>query len=465
VANEKLLPGFAYRCGVSNDAPLFVNPLAEQYSKAVDTKKLSVTAVLTYPVPDRAGDEVRPNGGDWTFHKATPWIGIEHFRWHRDGKNIGHIGQPGITSEPVVVAWARESLEEDGAPYAMQLKSVKIDGHICTLPVGTSYFDPNDKRSMQTFSLIKQDALPGVSVEFTPVEKSVRLAQSPLENRPAYNFDKWNGLGWVHCAIPVNPGALVCKSIAARDQLTKILRDKKIGNEQLDPVIYKSLSRYLPPTNKRTTVTVERKAMFEDDAPETDYDENNPMNLQDGDGDEPPPLNGVQAFYNKAQRIIDSCEQLKNDLQNSDSPELRKKAMKVIDKLTSVAEEVKSIADAHDAKLSSSITTDMGDDDGDEMEMDEEAVETDGDGAEVEEEEVDDVDMTKDEDGVLKAVRPCYYKALKVHRFKLAEINKAKTVDQQLPFQDFDTPAPSQADVEELKKAIKKLKRAKALYG
>lgn len=473
MSSDKRIPGFAYRAGRTDAAPLRLTPLPEVYVKSFDTKKLSVTSVLTYPVEDRAGDVVNPDGGDWREHKARPWVGLEHLRWHATEPNTaGLMGQRGITTRPVVVAWARESLSQPGAPHAVALKAIELDGRTHHLPVGTSYFDPSDELSAQTFRLIEEDALPGVSLEFRPdpVHKSVRHARSPLERRPSYDFDKWGALAWVHCAVPVNPGATVCKSVlAATDKLAGVLGAGRIGSEPLHPVLFKALSRYLPePT--RTTVRIEAKAMNPDEqTPETAYDAadtdgDGTVDSQDAPADGGKPLNGVEAFYSKVQRLMDSNAELLSDMEASDSPELRAAAKKVCDKVCKIAEWAKGVADKHDAKLSGKAPeADAGEeeDDADETEPEE------GD---------DDADMETDDDKTLKAVRPCYRpKLLAVHKAMLAarvvrvtkaQVAAAPTVETApAPVEPNAEPSDSPEDIAALERAIKLHQRALKRYG
>lgn len=453
-------PGTAYRAGFSPDAPLFVAPLAATYTKAVDPRRLAVTSILTYPVPDLAGDEVRSDGGDWRVHKARPWVGIEHLRYHGDSRDrAGLIGQPGVGTEPVVVAWARESLSNEGAPHAVELKSFRLDdGNSYVLPVGTSYFDPHDRLSAQTFALIERDALPGVSLEFVPVQKSRRLERSPLESRPAYHFDRWQALAWAHCRTPVNPGALVCKSL---DVLMKAVSDRRVGAEAMHPVLFKALSRHLPePT--RTTVRVETKAMPDPNAaPETAYDD---PNAAPG-ADAAPPLNGVQALLNHAQAMVDLAGQLEADIQSSDSPELRRAAAMLTRWTHKIAGKAGEIANKHDAKLSGKEATEV---EGEELEEDE-----DEDDSELEEDEDAEAPETDDE-GVLKSVRACYrpqllaaHKAVAVRRISLAEVRKAKPEAAiAAPVSPAaDEPADSPEDIAALERAIKLHQRALKRHG
>jgi len=204
-----------------------------------DTRRLSVESVLTFPTHDLAGDWVVPEGLDFSLHEQDPSIDLEHARTHIKG---------------YPVAWARESLGKPGAPYAVEMVPLNCAGEgepeeWHTLPVGTSYFDPSDRIGSQTFALVEQGALPAVSLEFQTVPGAFTpLGRSPLENRPAYHFEKASVLKWTLCAVPVNPGALhVAKSVSLVPlSLAQVLQDGRVNVggrwEPLHPVIRKALS-------------------------------------------------------------------------------------------------------------------------------------------------------------------------------------------------------------------------------
>ena len=468
-------PGRAYRFSEATDAS-FLAPVPAVYTKAIDSKRLSVTAVLTYPVPDLAGDEVKSDGGDWSHHKSMPWVGLEHHRYFTNDHNrSGLLGQPGVGNEPVVVAWTTEDRNDPDSPYTVELKSFNLDGETHVLPVGTSFFDPSDRLSAQTFAMVASDALPGVSLEFAPVLKArrQRLAQSPLERRPAYHFDRWDALGYVHCAVPVNPGAMVCKSVqAASDELLKALTDKRVGREPMHGILFKSLSRYLPVGKSRTTVRVEKAMPDDPNAPTpTAYDDAMPEQPAE---DTAPPLNGVQAFLNHAQALLGILDQLEQDIQSSDSSELRKAATKMVAEGRKCAAKCESIANKHDAKLNGTEAPEDDEPEEGDEETDAEDDEDDDDS------ELDDGPET-DDDGVLKSVRACYraplvaiHKALTVRRIPLSEVRKAAPVTKSgnvpvvktTPEPDGDSPediAYLEAAIAADDRASKKLRRAAKL--
>lgn len=122
----------------------------------------------------------------------------------------------------------------------------------------------------------------------------------------------------------------------------------------------------------------------------------------------------MAAIYGAAQAVIDACERLKSGLQQTDSPELYKDAIRHCDLLEAVAEKIKATGDKHDAKLRAL----RGGAGGDQTDAD-----TDNDG------DTDTADVSTDDDGVLKAVRPVYRAALaaaRTRRFSAAEVEAAR---------------------------------------
>lgn len=201
--------------------------------KAVAADDWSVRAVLTAPIPDWSGDIVRPDGLDFSPHESDPWVDLEH-------------GRTDVGRRPV--GWARKSLDRPGAPYALEWADLEVPGiGVCRLPVGTTYFDRDDPLQRQVYELIRRDALPGVSLEFVPIEQVQIAERSPLEPRPAYEFRRAKVLRWAHCAEPVNPSALtVLKSVPpGLEVIAKAVRDGRLGDEPLDPYLRHCLKSHL----------------------------------------------------------------------------------------------------------------------------------------------------------------------------------------------------------------------------
>jgi hypothetical protein len=374
--------------------------------KSVDQSRLSVTAALSYPGEDLAGDIVDPAGIDWTHHKAQPWVGLEHWRWTADRTGWVHPGPGDEHLVPVRVGTARTS---DGR-YGVELKAMP-EGPI---PFGTTQFTDRDRLSYQTFQLVNDGTLEGVSIEFRLIPGQFdRLGRSPLEDRPAYRVNKCIGEGWVHCKQPVNPGALILKSLAPHlEQAVRVAQTGKVGGEAAHPLILKSFARFLP--GKSTAVvggfTRLEKAMDEtmmDPAyapPEPDGDE---APAADAGGSTPT----VQALYQLAQSLQDLKSQVEEMLSGSEHVKGKKFATKLLADLDGTVEDATEMAAKIEAELG------QGEPEGDE---------------EPEEPEPDmaDDDTEPDEDGVLKAIkrRPAVFKAIR--RFTLQEFKKAQPVEQ-----------------------------------
>jgi hypothetical protein len=382
--------------------------------KAVDPSRLAVTAALTYPVTDRAGDYVEPAGIDWAVHKADPWVGLEHYRhkggaWVLPGPGDDHL-------PPVTVGTARHP---DTGKYAVELKAMP-EGSI---PFGTTYFDPHDRLSSQTFRLVEDGTLEGVSIEFTLRKGYYReLGPSPLEARPAYHVSACTGLGWVHCATPVNPGALLLKSLPPHaEKAIRVVQTGRVGAEPAHPLILKSLSRFAP-AGKSNTVTSGyaaapvRKAMDEQALdPAYDPEETTPeADAPAGGGSTPT----VQALYQLAQSLTDLKSQVEELLAGSEHVKGRKYAQKLLADLDGTVEDAAEMAAKIEAELGANA----------DAEPDAEAEEP--------EPDIADDDTEPDDEGVLKAIRrrPAVFKAIR--RFTLAEVRKAAPVEPAAPAVD-----------------------------
>ena len=364
---------------------------------AVDESALSVSAVLTFPDVDLAGDFVVPSGLDFTSHRRDPWVDLEH-----SGERVG---------------WARKSLSRPG-DYGVSWSWLDIDGTRHRLPVGTTHFDPNDRLSMQVFRMVAEDALPGVSLEFRPVPGFMKsLGRSPLEPRDAYRFERADVVRWTHCATPVNSGALTVTKSSRQvpSPLVKILRDNRIGSEELHPVIRKALAPYVP---TRTAVRVEKS--MDEQTPQTAYDAAVPEVAQPADqapesdeGDDDATSPTAQALYDAAQEIVEVCERLKQSTASSEHKAGKKKAESFCDAIESLAEKILGAADmVHEDVVGGSESGDMDDADP-EPEVESDSTET-------------------DDDGVMKAMnaphrrayRETVLKSVKARRYTEAEVRK-----------------------------------------
>jgi len=406
VVSAERLAGLAYRPRRG------VVALAGGVRKSVDADRLTVQALLTYPVRDLAGDYVRPQGLAWDAFAADPAVDVEH---------------SGLT-----VAWCRESLSRPGAPLAVEHHDLVIDGTSHRLPVATSYFDASCKKSMQVFRLVAEDKLPGVSLEFEPLAGR-RLGKSTLEPRDAYEFTSCRVLRYTHCATPVNPGALtVTKAV---DALLPVIQTGKLGGEQLDPALWgalkKSLSAYTP---RRVTVRVEKAMPETDETPETVYDEAADANPGDV-GAEAPATPTVQAHYDCAQMISDVLAHVRELLLTSEHVKGRQWLEKKLAKIEGDVEDIKANGDRIDGELAGGTEPPDGEPVGEEVE--------------------------KDEEGVIKGIRPVYRKAIK--RFSLAELKAAGLREAKLP--PPEEAAALAAQLDELRRQRRLLERDEARYA
>ncbi len=365
-------------------------------TKAVaDARAMSVTAVLTYPGEDLVGDIVHADGLDFAPHANNPgrlpnnprgpWVDLEH-----NGQCVG---------------WARKSLSRPGSPYAVETMNVAHGGGNHLLPVGTTYFDPNDALSSQVFRLVAEDALPGVSLEFRPVPHQFKaLGRGKAGNALAYEYHRGDVVRWCHCAQPVNEGATVVKALGAptaTDRLLSALSAKRVGSEPMHPVIYKSLSQYVP---QRRLHRVE-KAMDPNEPAQTAYDDAAPV--EDTPADDAGASPTAMAANNLAQGITDLCEQVRADLSKGEHVKGRKAIGKILDGIESYVEDAVKAAKMVESDLSDKSADDAGDD-----------------AEEPAEPEVDAADLEPDEDGTLKCFSPTVKKALK--RYTFQQVTKAQ---------------------------------------
>lgn len=365
-------------------------PVVVRKAKA-DTHALSVTAVLTFPGIDQAGDIVHADGLDFTSHANNPggrnnppgpWVDLEH-----NGQCVG---------------WARKSLSAAGGQYGLERLRIEHDGQLHLLPVGTTWFDPGDRLQSQVFSLVAEDALPGVSLEFKPLPRQYKaIGRSPIERRASYEFFAGDVVRWTHCASPVNEGATVAKSLispAATDKLLSVLSSRRVGSEPIHPTIYKALSQLVP---KRRLVRVE-KSMEPNADLETAYDEATP------DAEDTAAAGGnptAQAANNIAQGLKDLAAQARGEIAKGEHKKGRKQLNDLVEELGCCA------ADA--LKIGAMVDADLSDDAG----------ESEPDGDEGETDLAEDATDTDDE-GVMKGIPVVYRKALK--RFTLKQITKAR---------------------------------------
>jgi len=319
------------------------------------TGRATAEAVLTYPVIDREGDYVRPDGGDWS------------------------------AARPPLVDWWHQVPIGTGA---VRLKAVDLDGTTYTLPVGTTTFFEKaaDLRGIdlkgyaeyecldaaeRIAEMVAAGAVNGVSLEFEPAgplshkpDAGAYWVIGKSQSRPAYHFEKWRGRGWAHApeSAHVNPGALVLAK-ALPPAVAEIAASGEWRGKLLPAVILKAFPRIRP--EALTVATRIRKAgMGMDDAnplddeqgysdtPETPGDD--PVDVTDPADDLP---NEIKHSYDAAQGAHDLAEMLSGNMKRIVDKATRKKWAKCVGMLRQVAETLA----AHGDGLHADVSGDMAD--------------------------------------------------------------------------------------------------------
>jgi hypothetical protein len=148
----------------------------------------------------------------------------------------------------------------------------------------------------------------------------------------------------------------------------------------------------------------------------------------------------VQAHYDAAQGILDAIDAAEARLESSEHVKGKQFLLKKFERLRAEAEDIKANGDKIDGELG-------GDTD------DAPPADTDDDDSEAAEESDLEADMSTDEDGTLKAIRPVYARVLKARRrFKAHEIDAGLSA------------ADAEADAR-LEKARRKFRRQSAING
>lgn len=182
---------------------------AEVDAAGVDTKKLLVPCTITTQDEDRERDIVVTAGIDTTYHRMNPVVLLDH----------------GWTSK-VYPAVARA--DDDAGNYQVTLDAGKGRS--------VSRFSEKVADSYQTFALVAEGLLKGVSIGF-------RVLKAEYRKDHPDDYRGWPGLliaqselvEYSHCAIGVNPFALA-------DKIGK----GYLGGEKLTDSLWKSLAPLLP---------------------------------------------------------------------------------------------------------------------------------------------------------------------------------------------------------------------------
>ena len=351
-----------------------------------------VPSILTYPVRDYAGDEIRPGGGDWSIFRKDPRV-----NWtHTIPVGRGNVSLKALTlkgeTRPVdygETVFFQKSADLEGINRAVLEKGTYK-------PIGMYSVDECLKAAAQVERLVRDDVAQGVSIEF---KANGRKGQafwemdewSELEGRPCLHYEDWLGLAYAHAVQPINPGArtLLTSSPEHLEKAIRVAETGKIGSETLSPIVYKAfdpLRAFLKPAN-RTTVRVENnvggKAMDElSDVPPVggtvEMDEESTSPGMDG------PTPAVKTCIEGAQMLLDLCDQLEASIGQSEHKKARKYVAKIIEELKATADEMNAMGETVRADI-----------EGDKAEAEEAESESDETEAEeMDEDEEDDLDST-----------------------------------------------------------------------
>lgn len=311
----------------------------------VDPSAMSVTAILTTRTPDRQGDIVDPEGGDFSEHRTNPVVMFHHGKQYK---------------LPIGKA------EDRNGNYTVRMVK-SADGPVL---VGTTHFAQSSRFAQDVFGLVAEDILRGVSIGFDPLEGSEyieKLGVSPVLERPALHFKGWKLLEYSHTPLGVN-----------RDALTVAVQKALDGSRKLEPSLLKFLQPMAAP--RKTVVAVRlpvEKAMpmpaqagqdededqqplpegedeqgFDPATDSPDDDPNLPPNYagNQGQDEEMPPT--VQTLTDGAQGLLDLCSAIEAGMKKSEHMKGRKYAGKLCADLKKTAAEVSSFADKIHGELS-----------------------------------------------------------------------------------------------------------------
>jgi hypothetical protein len=370
----------------------------------VNTRDMSVTAVLTTRTPDRQGDVIDPLGGNFSEHESNPVVMFHHGKTHK---------------LPIGKA------EDKNGNYTVKVVKSQDGGHAV---IGTTHFAQKNKFANDVFGLVAEDILRGVSIGFDPMNESgavEELGPSPVLKRPALHFKGWNLLEYSHTPIGVN-----------RDALTVAVQKGLDGSRPLHPELLKYLQPLAHPRKTTVTATIPtvRKAMDDDDVgmgdegdldgaqdagfePAVDDPSQDPQLAEMGgayaDAVDDAPSPTVQALLDGSQGLLDLCTATEGAMKKSEHMKGRKYATKFCADLRKAAAEAKSFAEKIKAELAGPMDSDGDDDSAPDAEAGDEA----GDDADVESDE-DAPEPETDDDGAIisKGYSPRRWTHADLHR-------------------------------------------------
>jgi hypothetical protein len=395
---DAIRPGQRYHAPI---VPAFPGGLGDgRYVKAAGPKQ-SPEAVLTYPIRDLQGDVVEPGGIDWTEFNSTyerlvnlehgPYIGTAEVEY-KSLPVLDHNRQPdeslGLIRLPVGVTTFFDS-SADAAKHT--LRKFDANGRV----VGTYTADECARYAEQTYPLVTDGTLSGVSLEFKPSGPEnvafKSLGKSPLLNRPAYHFYRTEALGYAAaCHLPVNQ---VAGYVAASDEtLAKAEKALRLCERPttLD-LIRKSLSPLVRVLKSQTpsgrvTAPVRREPVSTKTAPKRvnkadEYmDDPMPMDeppvedapMEDAPADDMKPT--PAALFQFAQALRDACAMADDMATRGEHVQGVKALKKFCEQVDSIADKAAAMAGKVAAAVDTGEAAEM------DMEADAEPVETDDDG-------------------------------------------------------------------------------------
>jgi hypothetical protein len=347
----------------------------ELMKKARPRKKgVSPPLLLTYPITDLEGDFVVPHGGTWKKNLNVNWN-----HEHPIGTSYGSPELLTTTingkEEKLPVGYTRffqKASDFNNTDLSIRDSKDKVIGK----------YDVNEclQIAEQAEKLVNNRIVTGVSIEFYPI-KTKPIGKSALRGGNAFRVDEWEGVGWAHTPMPINPGAQMLA-----EKALKVVSDPKTH-----PIIKKSLSFAMRLQNKTWSngVSLEenmKKAINNKDfgpGEDDDRDTGSPYgqdDIPDQDssddgsyvpdapaepGDDKQPTGAVKSMMDIVQLINDVCKHYELSMKQSDNPVVRKNAKKHCDLLMKVAKVILKEADGLHQELSMDSSGDQGTDDSD----------------------------------------------------------------------------------------------------
>lgn len=388
-----------------------------------------VPSILTYPVRDYAGDEVKPGGGKWPAEVFPNWT------------HDIPVGRGSVSLKALTLNGETHPVDYGETRFFQSASDIKglqfIKREVGTYkPIGTYTHKAILQAASQVERLVRDDVATGVSVEFKAAGPKGQAfwdldEWSELEGRSCRHYENWIGLTYAHALQPVNPGArtVLTADDAHIEKAVRIAQTKRIGSEQLCDIVYKAFLPFKAIPSNRVTVRVESKAMDDElsDIPPVGgtvaMDEEQTSDMSEG------PTPAVRTCIEGAQMLLDLCDQLEASIGQSEHKKARKYVTKIIAELQATADEMNAMGEKVRADL----------EDLDEGPKDE-AAETSGDteedaGEDIEEKALPDLDVPeeiapieRDDDGYIVCKS---FPNWKPRRFHISELKPAAVLSEE----------------------------------